>query len=105
VTYEKGPNQGSGERQEASRLLRGGGVGVPGRGGAHVLGPGSLGRIKTFNYEPAFSAIGSRGSYYAAEAPKIGIAAGAVLTVADALSGIEGWNRAATLGQKYLRGW
>lgn len=30
--------------EEASRLLRGGGVGVLGRVGAHVLGPGSLGR-------------------------------------------------------------
>jgi hypothetical protein len=34
-----GPGQGSGKCQKASRLLRGGGVGVPGRGSAHLLGP------------------------------------------------------------------
>jgi uncharacterized membrane protein YidH (DUF202 family) len=48
-----------------------------------------------FNYEPAFSAIGSRGSYYATEA-KIGIAAGAVLILAGVFSYIEGWKKAAS---------
>ena len=48
-----------------------------------------------FNYEPAFSAITSSGSYYATEA-KIGIAAGAVLIVAGVFSYIEGWRRAAS---------
>jgi len=45
-----------------------------------------------FNYEPAFSAIGSRGSYYAGGA-KIGMAVGALLAVGGIFSYIEGWRR------------
>jgi len=37
-----GPSKGSGERQEAPGVLRGGRVGIPRPLGAHVLGPGSL---------------------------------------------------------------
>jgi len=45
-----------------------------------------------FNYEPAFSAIGSRGSYYA-DGAKIGMAVGALLAVGGIFSYIEGWRR------------
>ena len=55
-----GPSQGSGKRQEASRLLRGGGVGVPGRLGVDVLGPGSLGKGRPRDhYRPLSTAADS----------------------------------------------
>jgi len=49
-----------------------------------------------FNYEPASSApYISHSSYYAGGA-KIGIAAGAVLTVAGVFSYIEGWKKTSS---------
>ena len=50
-----GPSEGGGERQEAWRLLRRGGVGVPGPVSTHVLGPGSLGGGRARDHDRPFS--------------------------------------------------